>query len=135
MGLPHGSSGFYSAAASGLLAPLAASSSYSTAAGSCDDGSFSAAGSRRPAARDGNASLPATSASPTPVCGTPGRHGRYPALPPGPRQLRAVRQHRMGGKPVVEMANHIDAEMDIKKLVVNRAGEWHRTNQFFIFFL
>ena len=43
--------------------------------------------------------------------GTPGRRGRPPALPPGPRRLRAVSQHGMGGKPVVEMAKQIDAEM------------------------
>jgi hypothetical protein len=64
------------------------------------------------AARDGSASLPATSASPTPVRGTPGRHGRRPTLPPGPRRLRAVSQHWMGGKPVVETAKQNDVEMD-----------------------
>jgi hypothetical protein len=53
-----------------------------------------------------------TSASSTPVRGTPGRHGRRPALPPGPRRLRAMSQHGMGGKPVVEMAKQNDAEMD-----------------------
>ena len=64
------------------------------------------------AARDGNASLPATSASPTPMRATPGRHVRRPALPPGPRQLHAVSQRGMGGEPVVETAKQIDAEMD-----------------------
>ena len=44
--------------------------------------------------------------------GTPGRHVRHPALPPGLRRLRAVCQHRMGGQPVVEMAKQNDVEMD-----------------------
>ena len=44
--------------------------------------------------------------------GAPGRHVRHPVLLPGPRRLRAVCQHGMGEKPVVEMAKQIDAEMD-----------------------
>jgi|EP01049_Picozoa_sp_SAG25_P010452 hypothetical protein len=55
--------------------------------------------------------------------GTPGRHGRLPALPPGPCQLHAVGQREMGRKPVVEMAKQIDAEMDKSESFVVVLGD------------